>query len=158
MPRANRYLTAGAAYHLTHRCHDRAFLLKFARDRDGYREILRVESARRGLSVLSYAITSNHVHLLVADTDAASVAAFMQATQGRFAEEYNRRKGRQGAFWSDRYHATMTREQHSAHLMRAALAGGGRPDLVLKYFVEQMGNDESETIRRALRRVSRSRR
>jgi putative transposase len=107
MPRANRYLTAGAAYHLTHRCHDRAFLLKFARDRDGYREILRVESARRGLSVLSYAITSNHVHLLVADTDAASVAAFMQATQGRFAEEYNRRKGRQGAFWSDRYHATM---------------------------------------------------
>ncbi len=57
-----------------------------------------------------------------------------------------------------RYRATMTREQHSAHLMRAALAGGGRPDLVLRYFVEQMGNDESETIRRALRRVSRSRR
>ena len=57
-----------------------------------------------------------------------------------------------------RYHATMTREEHSAHLMSAALAGGGRPDLVLKYFVEQMGRDESETIRRALRRVSRSRR
>ena len=57
-----------------------------------------------------------------------------------------------------RYRATMTREQHSAHLMRAALAGGGRPDLVLRYFVEQMGNDESETIRRARRRVSRSRR
>ncbi|QIV79708.1 BlaI/MecI/CopY family transcriptional regulator [Mycolicibacterium frederiksbergense] len=56
-----------------------------------------------------------------------------------------------------RYQATMTREEHSAHLMSAVLAGGGRPDLVLKYFVEQMDNDESATIRRALRRVSRSR-
>ncbi len=56
-----------------------------------------------------------------------------------------------------RYHTLMTREQHSAHLMSAALAGGGRPDLVLKYFVEQMGNEESDTIRRALRRISRSR-
>ena len=57
-----------------------------------------------------------------------------------------------------RYHATMTREERSARLMSTALAGGGRPDLVLQYFVEQMGHDESETIRRALRRVPRSRR
>lgn len=57
-----------------------------------------------------------------------------------------------------RYHATMTREERSARLMSTALARGGRPDLVLKYFVEQMGHDESETIRRALRRVPRSRR
>jgi hypothetical protein len=25
---------------------------------------------------------------------------------GRTAQEYNQRKGRQGAFWEDRYHAT----------------------------------------------------
>jgi REP element-mobilizing transposase RayT len=31
MPRANRYIHAGCAYHLTHRCHDRHFLLRFAR-------------------------------------------------------------------------------------------------------------------------------
>lgn len=38
MPRANRHLhvLAGRTYHVTHRCHDRAFLLKFARDRDAY--------------------------------------------------------------------------------------------------------------------------
>ena len=49
MPRANRYIVSGAAYHLTHRCHDRAFLLKFARHRDRYREILREADPRRGL-------------------------------------------------------------------------------------------------------------
>lgn len=55
-----------------------------------------------------------------------------------------------------RYLATMTREERSARLMSRTLAGGGQPDIVLKYFVEQMGHDESETIRRALRRVPRS--
>jgi hypothetical protein len=37
MPRANRYHLPGHAWHLTHRCHQREFLLKFARDRDGIR-------------------------------------------------------------------------------------------------------------------------
>ena len=54
-----------------------------------------------------------------------------------------------------RYRAALTREEHSARLMRTVLAGGGRPDLVLRYFVEQIGNRESETMRRALRRAPR---
>ena len=65
MPRASRYWVKGAAYHLTHRCHNRDFLLRFARDRDDYRAMLRQELQRRSVSLLSYAITSNHVHLLV---------------------------------------------------------------------------------------------
>jgi len=38
MPRANRYGLAGQICHLTHRCHNRAFLLQFGRDRDVYRQ------------------------------------------------------------------------------------------------------------------------
>ncbi|MFO1498704.1 MAG: hypothetical protein U1G07_09975 [Verrucomicrobiota bacterium] len=30
MPRANRYFVPGKLYHLTHRCHNRRFLFKFA--------------------------------------------------------------------------------------------------------------------------------
>ena len=37
MSRANRLRVDGGVFHLTHRCHNRAFLLKFARDRDAYR-------------------------------------------------------------------------------------------------------------------------
>jgi hypothetical protein len=36
MARANRLGVDGGIFHLTHRCHNRAFLLKFARDRDAY--------------------------------------------------------------------------------------------------------------------------
>jgi predicted transcriptional regulator len=54
-----------------------------------------------------------------------------------------------------RYWATLSREEHSARLMREALDGGGQPDLVLSHFVEQIGPEESDRLRAALRRLSR---
>lgn len=107
MPRANRYWVNAAAYHLTHRCHNREFLLRFAADRNAYRELLKSELRRSPVSLLQFTITCNHVHLLVTTEDQGAVASLMQRVQGRFAEAYNRRKGRVGAFWSDRYHATL---------------------------------------------------
>jgi predicted transcriptional regulator len=54
-----------------------------------------------------------------------------------------------------RYWAVMTREEHTASLMREALEGGGRPELVLAHFVEQMDAEESAGLRAALRRLAR---
>jgi len=36
MPRANRHFLPGHVWHITHRCHQKKFLLKFARDRRCY--------------------------------------------------------------------------------------------------------------------------
>jgi predicted transcriptional regulator len=49
-----------------------------------------------------------------------------------------------------RYWPTLTREQHTARLMSEALDGGGRTDLVLSHFVEQIGPEESARLRAAL--------
>ena len=38
--RANLLSNGGGIFHVTHRCHNRSFLLKFARDRDSYRAML----------------------------------------------------------------------------------------------------------------------
>lgn len=54
-----------------------------------------------------------------------------------------------------RYWATLSREEHTARLMREALEGGGRPDLVLSHFVEQITAEESAGLRAAMRRSSR---
>lgn len=54
-----------------------------------------------------------------------------------------------------RYWATLSREEHSARLMREALDGGGRSDLVLSHFLEQISPEESERLRAALRRLAR---
>src|SRR5262245_14773424 len=39
----------------------------------------------------------------------------MQLIAGRTAQEYNQRKGKQGAFWEDRYHATAVEADEHLH-------------------------------------------
>jgi len=54
-----------------------------------------------------------------------------------------------------RYWPTLTREEYSARLMRDALDAGGNSDVVLTHFLRQMTDEESDTLRAALRRGSR---
>jgi hypothetical protein len=61
---------------------------------------------RFGLSILNYIVTCNHVDLLVRGTGPNFIANSTQLIAGRTGREYNQRKGRHGAFWEDRYHAT----------------------------------------------------
>ncbi|AIY46684.1 MULTISPECIES: BlaI/MecI/CopY family transcriptional regulator [Mycolicibacterium] len=54
-----------------------------------------------------------------------------------------------------RYWPRLNREQHTAQLMREALDGGGRSDLVLSYFIEQIDPQDSDRLRAALRSLAR---
>jgi putative transposase len=116
MPRANRYFLSGHIWHLTQRCHNRDFLLRFAADRRRWRYWLLHSRLRYGLCVLNYTVTSNHIHLLVRDNGEGEIAAAMQLMAGRTAQEFNQRKGRVGAYWQGRYHATAV--DSDAHLAR----------------------------------------
>jgi putative transposase len=116
MPRANRYFLAGHVWHITHRCHERQFLLKFAKDRRAWVYWLYQARRRYGLCVLNYVVTSNHIHLLVKDRGHGEIARSMQLIAGRVAQQFNRRKSRKGAYWEDRYHATAV--QADGHLAR----------------------------------------
>ncbi len=51
MPRANRFYLSDAVWHITHRCHDQKFLLKFERDRLRWKYWLFQVCKRYGLSV-----------------------------------------------------------------------------------------------------------
>ena len=91
MPRANRYLLDQQVYHLTHRCHDRQFLLKFARDRDEYRYWLWEGARRFGVAILGYCLTSNHVHLVAVADAARRISEMMDLVEGAVAAQYHRR-------------------------------------------------------------------
>jgi len=116
VPRGNRYIADGLVYHLTHRCHDRSFLLKFAKDRKEYKARLRDALAAEAVDLLDYCVTSNHVHLLAFAEKAESVANMIQRAHGEMARWYNIRKRRTGAFWEGRYNCTMVED--GAHFMR----------------------------------------
>jgi putative transposase len=110
MPRANRFMQPGLICHLTHRCHNRAFLLGFARDRSVYRERLRQASKKFRVSLLNYCLTSNHIHIIAIASWLGGIWRMMQKVEGDFAGYYNRRKRRSGSFWEDRYHCTMVED------------------------------------------------
>lgn len=107
MARANRHYIPGHIWHLTHRCHKREFLLKFAKDRFRWMQWLYEAKKKYDLMILNYMITSNHIHLLVYDHGGRDIIPkSIQLLAGRIGQEYNVRKKRKGAFWQDRYHAT----------------------------------------------------
>ena len=77
MGRASRGQTEPLCYHITHRCHGRDFLLKFKQDRRNYLLRLHEMSRRFPIDMLSYMVTSNHVHLLIW-SDRASFSVDLQ--------------------------------------------------------------------------------
>ena len=106
MARAKRHYISGQVWHITHRCHQREFLLKFAKDKRRWIQWLFESKRRYGLTILNYVVISNHIHLLVVDGgERETIPKSIQLTAGRCAQEYNLRKKRKGAYWEDRYHA-----------------------------------------------------
>jgi putative transposase len=94
MGRGNQFRGTGGIFHVTHRCHNREFLLKFARDRDAYRGLLRQQLKGLDVRLLEYCLTSNHVHLLLDTPEREQLSRLMQGLAGESARAYNRRKDR----------------------------------------------------------------
>ena len=115
MARANRHFLPNQVWHITHRCHQKDFLLKFSKDRKQWLRWLFEAKKRYGLCVLNYTVTSNHIHLLVQDTDKGVIPNSMQLIAGCSAQHYNLRKNRKGAYWEDRYHATAIESDKHLH-------------------------------------------
>jgi len=115
MPRATRYLENGYLYHLTHRCTDGEFFLRFSKERNAYREWLRAGMNRHHVSVLGYAITSNHTHVICEVEDRHAVADMMKLASGVVAQALNRRKDHEGSVWEHPYQCT--RIQDGRHLL-----------------------------------------
>jgi len=116
MPRASQYLLEGYTYHLTHRCQDRQFLMRFARDRDVYREWLREGVRRHRVPVYGFCVTGNHAHVIVHADNAEAVSGLMHLAAGATAKQYNLRKAHLGSMWEHPYHCTVV--QDGQHLFR----------------------------------------
>ena len=87
MARAKRHYIPGQVWHITHRCHQREFLLKFAKDKRRWIQWLFESKRRCGLSILNFVVTSNHIHLLVVDDGVYETIPKSSASAGRQVRE-----------------------------------------------------------------------
>jgi len=114
--RGKLFFIPGIVWHVTQRCHNQDFLLKFSRDKKRWLYWLFQAKKKYGLTILNYAVTSNHVHLLLfADGKQWTIPRSIQLIASRTAVEFNQRKNRSGAFWDDNYHATAIESDHHLH-------------------------------------------
>lgn len=114
MPRRKRGWIDNACYHITHRCHERKFLFHYKKYRNFYVRQLYKMRRRYKIDVLDYMVTSNHVHLLAGSVKGERLSAGIRYLHGRIGQWHNLQTGREGAFWTDRFHAT--RIQSGKHL------------------------------------------
>ena len=92
MARAKRHYLHGYVWHITHRCHKKEFLLKLVKDRQRWLYWLFQAKKRYGLRILNYIVTSNHIHLLVADDGSRdSIPRSIQLIAGRTGQEHNQK-------------------------------------------------------------------
>ena len=94
MPRANRFFLSIHIYHITHRCHNREFHLKYDKDKRNWLKWLLEARKRFRLSILNYAITSNRIHLLVWEGESEAIQESLQLITGCTGQAYNKRKNR----------------------------------------------------------------
>jgi putative transposase len=103
MPRVARIVIPNCPHHVTQRGNNRQDVFLADEDRVAYLELLQEEAQRQALGVEGYCLMSNHVHLIVTPKSEAALAKALGRTGYRYAQYINRRHGRSGHLWQNRF-------------------------------------------------------
>ncbi len=107
---------AGGVYHLYARGNDRCLIFRDDADRELYLRLLGVVREKARWKVLSFCLMDNHVHLVV-ETAEGNLGWGMQWLHGQFARAFNRRHGRTGHLFGERFGSTVIEDD--GHLCMA---------------------------------------
>ncbi|MGH7404256.1 MAG: REP-associated tyrosine transposase [Candidatus Methylomirabilales bacterium] len=106
MARPLRIEYPGAVYHVIVRGNNRQPVFHDAADRRVYLAKLQHYCGAKEVHLLCYCLLSNHVHLLV-ETPRGNLSKLMQAFQTSYTRYFNRRHGRTGHVFEQRYKALL---------------------------------------------------
>jgi len=106
MPRAPRAFHAGRTFHLVRRGHNREPCFPGPEDHALYLSLLVQFARETATAVHAWVLMSNHVHLLVTAGGPGSPSALMHRVGLAYGKATNRRYGRTGTLWEDRFDAS----------------------------------------------------
>ena len=112
MPRIARVVIPGFPHHVTQRGNNRQRVFFADGDRRLYLELLQRHAARYGLEVLGYCLMDNPVHLVAAPRRADSLAKALGRAHFLYTLAVNRRTGRSGHLWQNRFYSCSLDEEH----------------------------------------------
>lgn len=103
MPRRPRIDLPGLPHHVVQRGNNRADCFFSDDDRRYYLHLLREACERHETVLHAYVLMTNHVHLLLTPNAPGAMARTLRDVGRDYAQTFNRRNGRSGAFWEGRY-------------------------------------------------------
>jgi putative transposase len=115
MPRRPRAeLPPVGIYHVTSRGVDRCLIVRDEHDWQALHELVLAAQGRFGLSYDAYCLMSSHVHLLVR-APLPGVSKGMHWLNGVYAQRFNRRWGRVGHLFQERFASWVMRDERHWH-------------------------------------------
>ena len=105
MPRKQRNLKAGSAYHVTTRCNNREFKLSSRACREVFLYAIKRALNKFDFKLYALCIMSNHVHYLIEPKQSEDLPKIMHFLNWYTAMCFNRMLNRTGHFWEKRYFA-----------------------------------------------------
>lgn len=102
MARALRVEYPGAMYHVTSRGNRRQRIFEDDRDRESFLALLGEATRRYGWIISAYVLMTNHFHLVLR-TPEPNLSLGMKWLNSKYASAYNRRHGKVGHLFGDRY-------------------------------------------------------
>ena len=106
MARPWRIEYPGAVYHVICRGNNRQVIFRDDLDRKRYLEKLSLYCLDKKVDLLGYCLMANHVHVLL-ETPEGNLSKMMQAFQTSYTLYFNRRHGRSGHVFEQRYQAML---------------------------------------------------
>ncbi len=116
MARLPRFIVPGIPHHVTQRGNGRQQTFMCDADYRLYRSLLADQCTAHGVSVWSWVLMPNHVHLILVPAHEDSLRAALSQVHRAYAGHIHAREKRTGHFWQGRFGSVAMDE---AHLMAA---------------------------------------
>jgi putative transposase len=122
----------GFPHHVTQRGNRRSDVFLEDEDRRIYLFLLRKYAKRSAVDIWSYALLTNHTHLVAVPEKKESLAMALKDTHGLYAMYFNRKYGFAGHLWQSRFFSCVLDDAHARAAVRYVERNPVRAGLVAR--------------------------
>ena len=130
MARLARFVLPGVPHHVTQRGNGRQQTFFFDEDYAAYRDLLAEHCVAHGVSVWSWVLMPNHVHLILVPEHEDALRAALSKVHRAYAGRIHAREKRTGHFWQGRFGCVAMDETHLMAALRYVALNPVRARLV----------------------------
>jgi putative transposase len=112
MSRPKRVFERNVSVHVIHRGHNGKFLFGDDTDYELFLALLKGSSEAEAVAVHTFALMTNHYHLIVTPDSETALPNAMRRANGDYAKYFNRKYQRFGTLFAGRYRAPMLKDEN----------------------------------------------